>query len=290
MWSETLVSPKQVARAVGVSESSLKRWCDRGLIPTVKTAGGHRRMPISGVMKFLRSTGQTLVRPEELGLPSASGEAKRAIGEASGDIARALVDGNEAVARRIVTDLYVAGHSATELCDRVLAPAFEQVGKEWECGAAEVYQERGACESCERILNELRGLIAPTEETAPIACGATLGGDYYTLPTRMVELTLREAGWRATSLGSNLPAATLAAAIRSVRPRLFWISVSFIPRLDQFHRDLCELRQTCGSTTTLVLGGRALTADVTRDLGEIVVLQGMQPLRAFAGALIRKKN
>lgn len=247
-------------------------------------------MPISGVMKFLRSTGQTLVRPEELGLPSAAGEAKRAIGDAAGDIARALIEGNEAIARRIVTDLYVAGHSATELCDRVLAPAFEQVGKEWECGAAEVYQERWACESCERILNELRGLVAPAEDTGPIACGATLGGDYYTLPTRMVELTLREAGWRATSLGSNLPAATLAAALRNVRPRLFWISVSFIPRLDQFHQDLGVLQQTAGSRTTLVLGGRALTAEVTRDLGEIVVLQGMQPLRAFAAALIRKKK
>ncbi|MCC7420601.1 MAG: cobalamin-dependent protein [Planctomycetaceae bacterium] len=290
MSSETLVSPKQVARAVGVSESSLKRWCDQGLIPTVKTAGGHRRMPISGVMQFLRSTGQTLVRPEELGLPSGSGEAKRAIGDAAGDIARALIGGNEAVARRIVTDLYVAGHSATELCDRILAPAFEQVGKEWECGAAEVYQERWACESCERILNELRALIVASEESGPMACGGALEGDYYTVPTRMAELTLREAGWRATSLGSNLPAATLAAAIRTLRPRLFWISVSYIPVLERFQDALKTLQQTAASRTTLVLGGRALTADVTRDLGEIVVLQGMQPLRAFATALIRKKK
>ena len=35
-----LVSPKQVAHAMGVSESSLKRWCDQGLIPTVRTAAG----------------------------------------------------------------------------------------------------------------------------------------------------------------------------------------------------------------------------------------------------------
>jgi predicted site-specific integrase-resolvase len=29
-----LLTPKQVARAIGVSESSLKRWCDKGVLPT----------------------------------------------------------------------------------------------------------------------------------------------------------------------------------------------------------------------------------------------------------------
>jgi excisionase family DNA binding protein len=62
-----LITPKQVARAIGVSESSLKRWCDRGLIPTVRTAGGHRRLPISGVLSYLRETGHEMVRPELLG-------------------------------------------------------------------------------------------------------------------------------------------------------------------------------------------------------------------------------
>jgi len=62
-----LISPKQVALALGVSEASLKRWCDKGLIPAIRTAGGHRRLPINGVIHFIRQTGQHLVRPEVLG-------------------------------------------------------------------------------------------------------------------------------------------------------------------------------------------------------------------------------
>ncbi|REJ93532.1 MAG: helix-turn-helix domain-containing protein [Planctomycetota bacterium] len=47
-----LLTPKQVARAISVSESSIKRWCDRGAIATQYTPGGHRRIPLSGLLEF----------------------------------------------------------------------------------------------------------------------------------------------------------------------------------------------------------------------------------------------
>ncbi|REJ65407.1 MAG: helix-turn-helix domain-containing protein [Planctomycetota bacterium] len=47
-----LLTPKQVARAISISESSIKRWCDRGAIATQYTPGGHRRIPLSGLLEF----------------------------------------------------------------------------------------------------------------------------------------------------------------------------------------------------------------------------------------------
>ena len=67
------VSPKQLARAIQVSESSIKRWCDQGVISTVRTAGGHRRIDMPDVMRFLRDNRYDLVRPEVLGLPATTG-------------------------------------------------------------------------------------------------------------------------------------------------------------------------------------------------------------------------
>ena len=65
-----LVTPKQVAQAIDVSESSLKRWADEGLLLVSKTAGGHRRISITAAIRFIRERQLELVRPDILGLPA----------------------------------------------------------------------------------------------------------------------------------------------------------------------------------------------------------------------------
>ena len=85
-----LLTPKQVARAIQVSESSVKRWCDKGVIPTQYTAGGHRRIPISDLLVFLRSSKHQLIRPEVLGLPAMTGQSDRIIGRAAAQLTEAF--------------------------------------------------------------------------------------------------------------------------------------------------------------------------------------------------------
>ena len=65
------LTPKQVAYAIEVSESSVKRWCDRGLIASVRTAGGHRRIPLDRLVDFVRQGRYRLANPEAVGLPAA---------------------------------------------------------------------------------------------------------------------------------------------------------------------------------------------------------------------------
>jgi molybdopterin-binding protein len=46
-------SPREAAKVMGVSYSTLKQWIYKGKIRTVKTAGGHHRIPEKQVDKFL---------------------------------------------------------------------------------------------------------------------------------------------------------------------------------------------------------------------------------------------
>jgi excisionase family DNA binding protein len=261
------LSPKQVARAIGVSESSLKRWCDRGLIPFERTAGGHRRMVMTDVVSFLRSGGYKVVQPDLLSLPATSGQTEWTLDQARERFLSALVEGQEEACRRIVVDLFLSGHSPATIGDQVIAEGFRRVGNLWECGDLEVYEERRGCELCLRIVHELRGLQEPPADDAPVALGATVDGDPYTLAVSLAEVVLREAGYRATSLGHMLPFSTLHVALAEQRPQLMWLSVSSIRDEAKFADEVNRLYDAClAAGAALVLGGRALTEEVRRQL------------------------
>ena len=280
-----IVSPKQAARAIDVSESSVKRWCDKGVIHTEYTAGGHRRIPIGAFLKFLASSNRQLIRPELLGLPATTGQTVRVIDRAAQQLTSALVQGDEASCRAILLDLYLAEHSVARICDLVIAAAFEEIGSRWECGDADVYQERHGCEITLRVLYELRALIPPPPVDAPIAIGGATEGDQYRLGTNVVELVLRDAKWNAVSLGDNLPFQSLGAAIEQHRPRLFWISASHIADEEQFLAEYQELYDSFGLDVAFVVGGRALAEPIRQQMQYAAYCDNLQHLEAFAQTL-----
>ncbi|MCA9022405.1 MerR family transcriptional regulator [Gimesia sp.] len=276
------LTPKQVSRAIQVSESSVKRWCDKGVIPTQYTAGGHRRIAFSELIEFLRTSKYQLIRPEVLGLPSTTGQTVWVIDRAAAQITEALLAGDEEQCRQIILDLYLAEHCISSICDLVLARAFNNIGDRWECGEAEVYQERHGCEVSLRILHELRTLIPPPPSDAPVAIGGTPEGDQYSLATTMVELVLRDSKWNAVSLGTNLPFATLRAAILQHRPRIFWLSVSHIINVQDFIREYTELYDEFGLDVAFVVGGRAMTESIRQQIQYSAFCDNVRHLESFA--------
>ncbi|MGY8771702.1 MAG: MerR family transcriptional regulator [Pirellulales bacterium] len=250
-----LVTPKQVARAIQVSESSVKRWCDKGIILTSYTAGGHRRIKIAELLLFLKSSNHQLVRPEIIGLPATSGQSVRVIERAAVELSQAFLKADEEKSRQIIFDLFLADHSVSVICDKVFVKAFETIGDQWECGEAEVFQERHGCEIATRVLHELRTLIVSPRENSPRAIGGTVENDPYSLAALMVELVLRNENWNASYLGTNLPFATLSAAIKKHQPRFFWLSVNYIEDVDQFIKGYSDLYNEHGTNVAFVLGG-----------------------------------
>jgi excisionase family DNA binding protein len=285
--SHQLVSPKQVARAIGVSESSLKRWCDQGLIKTVRTAGGHRKIDIAEVLRYVREQDHKLVSPEILGLPPASEHASTGVTRGAQLLVDALLAGDELVARQIVFDLYLAKHSRSVIFDEVIAAAFREIGDRWECHEADVYQERRACEIALRVLFDLRR-VQQVPERKWLATGGTIEGDQYSLPSAMAELVLRDCGFYATSLGTSIPFASLVKAVQETKPKLFWLSVSHIRAGLDYITEFAALWQACAAVdTALVVGGRALTEELRQRMTYSAYCDNMQHLEAFATTLHR---
>ena len=53
MTSSMLLTPRQAAEKLGISYPALKHWILAGRIKTVKTPGGHHRIPIAALQEFL---------------------------------------------------------------------------------------------------------------------------------------------------------------------------------------------------------------------------------------------
>ncbi len=285
---DQLLSTTQVARAIGASEASLKRWCDKGLLPCVKTAGGHRRVPLYAVIQFLRQRGHELCRPDVLGLPAAcsarNGEPTRAVQR----LLDGLIAGDEELCQRLALEVYLAGRSACDICDDVIAPAMQALGERWQHGEAEVYQERRACEIVRGMLFQLGLALPPPPVDGALAIGGTLTGDPYALPSAMIALALREAGWNAESYGAELPGESIAAAVRCRRPRVVWISVSWITHAEIFAAELEHVRAAAASVgAALLLGGRAITPDLRDGLRFATHGESLREGVAFAATLAR---
>lgn len=59
MRREKLFSPREAAQILGISYPTLKQWIYKGKISTVKTAGGHHRVPEQQIDKFLYRAGES---------------------------------------------------------------------------------------------------------------------------------------------------------------------------------------------------------------------------------------
>lgn len=46
---------REAARLAGVDSDTIRRWCDRGMIPSMRTPGGHRRVESEGLVEVMRA-------------------------------------------------------------------------------------------------------------------------------------------------------------------------------------------------------------------------------------------
>ena len=274
------VSPKQLAKAIGVSESSVKRWCDDGVIHTTYTPGGHRKIEIDEVLQFLRNSKHAIADPEILGLPSMLGKQTWSTQQAIAQLQDSLVSNNEELSLAIIMGLFLSKLPLPVLFDDIISVVFKNIGDEWNCGSIDIYQERQACQICRRAIERFRTL---TKNNHPrfLALGGTLSGDHYELPTLMVEIALNSMGWNACSLGTNIPASSILTSALDKKADLLWVSVNHIENRDRFIAEMHDLWINRPNQIPLVIGGKAFTPDLRREVRHSIYCDSILQLQNF---------
>lgn len=280
-------TPKEVAQALGVSESSVKRWVDSGRLHAAKTAGGHRKVPLTSVADFIRRTGQVIADPAVIGMVATSNKAT--LEEARPELLKNLIDGNESSVRELVLGFYQRGESVAEIGDRLIGPAFTQVGVDWESGELQVHQERRACEIMMATFHELRRWLVAANADGPVALVATPHNDFAEVPARLVELVLLSVGWRVAMAGSGLPLAEVRDAAQRENARLVCLSVTHLENPDGFaevfeHSLAGPLRKSL-PLVSFAIGGSGLRCDAAERLDADLIADDLASLVSFQARL-----
>ena len=145
--AEPYLKTQQVARELGVSASTIKRWVDSGMIRAARTVGKHRLIPMSEAVRLVREQG--LSETQAVGLGDVADERIVAMLEQS------LRDGRTPDAIKLIHSLYATGWRAAKLADRMIRPVMERIGHGWMIGALDVYQEHEASLAVAAALQEL---------------------------------------------------------------------------------------------------------------------------------------
>lgn len=281
--AKSTLSPKELARAIGVSESSLKRWADRGVIQVNRTAGGHRRIPVPEAIRFIRESGVDLVDPRLLGLPEMAASADMPARGAEVDrLFDLLQQGNSPSARGVVLSLYLSGWSVADICDGPLREALERIGELWQHDVSGIFIEHRATDICIQAASQLRLLLpAPTEGL--VAVGGAPVGDPYLLPSLLAATVLAAEGFETSNLGPDTPFDCLALAASEQHARLVWLSVSGDLDTRVVREDFVRLgAELAERGAHLVIGGRNAKSLRLPPQAKILVGGSLGELVAFA--------
>lgn len=286
---KALLTTRELADAIGTSESSLRRWIDAGSIHVTRTAGGHRRIPVAEAIRFIRQIGATVVRPDLLGLAELRRQRPKLAGLPEHQkLFETLRAGDRHLATGMLVSWYLDGESLHSLFDGPMRQAMSRIGELWSHDPRGILVEHRATAICIEAVALLAGLLPPPDSDAPFALGGAPQQDPYQLPAMMAGAVLSACGFRAANFGAATPVELLGREAVERNARLVWLSITTPANSNPLRDSIDALARTLSRRNIqLVLGGRSHSAYLPRAGKNAVAVGSMTELAAFAQGLRR---
>ena len=243
---DRLMSSRQAAASLSVGTSTVKRWADEGVLPCVKTEGGHRR--------FQKSDVETLRRKQ-----TGKDEGEQSPVTRWLDLLVADTPVQTVVAELMHERANLGSWWAVA---ELLGLVLDALGTHWERGTLSVIEEHIASDRLARGVSWINQALVASRE-GPTVLLVIAENDEHTLGLSLAELVAAEVGWRTTWLGRKTPLTMLDAWLDDGDTHLVAVSASRASDnpsdLERQYRELREMTET--RDVELVVGGSGAWPD-----------------------------
>ncbi len=222
----THFTPPQLAPLFGVNVSTIKRWADRGYLPSERTSGGHRRISSGQLEQFIAAhprhakNSYVLKRLHRKDFCPDDNCWK--------EYYRYLKNDQHREALALLERLYLQGTRMIDLLRVVVTPTMRKIGAEWSQENISVYEEHRMSFHIRAHLIRIEQYIPDkTTKSSPNAILACAPGEYHELPLQLVSIIYKLQGWKTHSLGVNISADELIRAAKKIKPQVITISKTY---------------------------------------------------------------
>ncbi len=256
----------EVARLCRVSDATVKRWEDAGLLKSERTSGGHRRFRAEEVARFQREQGLGLKQShgdESVVKTTSRARDKKNLSDSA--FLQSLIDGGEEAATNVFITAHLEGKPLVEIIDRIVCPAMREVGELWHRGKISVAQEHLATRTAVSALYKLRNALLVPDMKNGLAICCAMEGDFHELPTLLAQMAIENEGLEVINFGAATPLYSLADEVARHAPHLVCISAAVINNLERLSRDYKDFREkTAKLEIPILLGGGVFSDEHVR--------------------------
>jgi len=260
------ITAQQAADELGVSSSTLKRFCDTNEIPIIRTPGGHRRIDrghVAEVSRLMRHRGNA---PTAAEYPTVATIVQLLLAAEHSKLTELIWAATQSV-----------GEIVTKLED-LFVPALWRVGDMWRKNELEIAQERVCTFTTSMVLDEILGRMPPVAANARTYLGAAFPPSLDTTGLKIVAIGLRSMGVEFIHLGYAVSPEVIARAAILYNASAVCFSHTHIHDLDQVAREHHELAKLLPEHCKVIIGGGGLSPLARRQIGQCEYYESVQLL------------
>ncbi len=285
---KTVISTIDVARLFNVTETTVKRWADEGMLRCQKTPGGHRKFQIRNVIEFAEKN--NFEPTGVLTLPGHDGHdehvqvaiLKRDYGTLVKTFVEKALSPDRSDLYIFFSYLYEHRIALWEIYDLILRPGMTEIGDRWMRGEIGVSQEHRASYETLDALAKLQNEILvkpPTGESVVFAC---LGDELHEIGLRCAANVFESEGWQTHYLGARTPPDDVIVAAQDLRPTVVALSVTHGHVSERLMEDLRRIADVLAQAgIRMIVGGSGVPGALHSEPWHNGVLHSSRELVAF---------